>query len=217
MKKIRLAVVDDHALFRAGLINLLQESPDIEVVGEAGEGRSALQMIEGALPEVVLLDVNMPGMDGVETVRALRALPQTRNCKILMLTISKNDEDLFGAIQAGADGYLLKNIEPEELIHAIRKIHQGLSVLSPDVTRQVLGALQAGPNQLNEPLLSDREMEVLRCLAQGNTTLQTSSILVISENTVKTHVRHILEKLGAANRAEAVSKALHLGLLTPSE
>ncbi len=217
MKKIRLAVVDDHALFRAGLINLLQESPDIEVVGEAGEGRSALQLITQTLPEVVLLDVNMPGMDGVETVRALRAQPQTHNIKILMLTISKNEVDLFGAIQAGADGYLLKNVEPEDLTRAIRNIHQGLSVLSPDVTRQVLGALQAGASQPVEPVLSDREMEVLRCLANGNTTLQTSNLLVISENTVKTHVRHILEKLGAANRAEAVSKALHLGLLTPSE
>ena len=217
MKKIRLAVVDDHALFRAGLINLLQESSDIEVVGEAGEGRSALQMISRTLPEVVLLDVNMPEMDGVATVRALRAQPQTQNIKILMLTISKNEADLFGAIQAGADGYLLKSVEPEDLTRAIRNIHRGLAVLSPDVTRQVLGALQAGASQPVEPVLSDREMDVLRCLAHGNTTIQTSNLLVISENTVKTHVRHIFEKLGAANRAEAVSKALHLGLLTPSE
>ena len=217
MSKLRIAVVDDHALFRAGLINLLQESPDFEVVGEAGDGLTALGVIERTRPAVVLLDVNMPGMGGVDTVRALRSQPSTRDCKILMLTISKNEEDLFGAIQAGADGYLLKNTEPIELERAIHHIYEGLSVLSPQVTRQVLGALNANSSKSNGPILSEREMEVLRCLAQGNTTLQTAGILVISENTVKTHVRHILEKLSAANRAEAVSKALQMGLLTATE
>lgn len=217
MSKLRLAVVDDHALFRAGLINLLQESPDIEVVGDAGDGQTALEMIKRTHPAVVLLDVNMPGIGGVETVRAIRNLPTIRDCKILMLTISKSEEDLFGAIQAGADGYLLKNVEPEELHRAIQNVHQGLSVLSPHVTRQVLGALQSSSAHNNEPVLSEREMEVLRCLAQGKTTIETSRILVISENTVKTHVRHIFEKLHASNRVEAVSKALQMGLLTPSE
>lgn len=217
MSKIRLAVVDDHALFRAGLINLLHELPDIEVVGDAGDGQTALEMIERTQPQVILLDVNMPGMGGVETVRALRSQTSTRDCKILMLTISKSEEDLFGAIQAGADGYLLKNVEPEELHRAIINIQQGMSVLSPQITRQVLGALQTNISHSQEPILSDREMEVLRCLARGNTTLQTADILVISENTVKTHVRHILEKLDASNRAEAVSKALQMGLLSSSE
>lgn len=216
MSKLRVAVVDDHALFRAGLINLLQESPDFEVVGDAGDGRAALEMIERTRPAVILLDVNMPVMGGVETVRALRSQPSTRDCKILMLTISKSEEDLFGAIQAGADGYLLKNAEPHELERAIHNIHQGLSVLSPQVTRQVLTAIHTGANE-REPILSEREMDVLRCLAQGHTTLQTAKTLVISENTVKTHVRHILEKLNAANRAEAVSKALQMGLLAPKE
>lgn len=217
MDKIRLAVVDDHALFRAGLINLLQQLPDIEIVGDAGDGQTALEMIKRSQPQVILLDVNMPGMGGVDTVRALRSQPLMRDCRILMLTISKSEEDLFGAIQAGADGYLLKNVEPEELHRAIINIHQGMSVLSPQVTRQVLGALQANSIHNQEPILSEREMEVLRCLARGNTTLQTANVLVISENTVKTHVRHILEKLGAANRAEAVSKALQMGLLTSSD
>lgn len=217
MSKIRLAVVDDHALFRAGLINLLHELPDIEVVGDAGDGQTALEMIERTQPQMILLDVNMPGMGGVETVRALRSQTSTRDCKILMLTISKSEEDLFGAIQAGADGYLLKNVEPEELHRAIINIQQGMSVLSPQITRQVLGALQTNISHSQEPILSDREMEVLRCLARGNTTLQTADILVISENTVKTHVRHILEKLDASNRAEAVSKALQMGLLSSSE
>lgn len=216
MNKIRLVVVDDHALFRAGLISILQELADIEVVGDAGDGQAALDIIERTRPQVILLDVNMPGMGGVDTVRALRSRPSTHDCKILMLTISKSEDDLFGAIQAGADGYLLKNVEPEELHRAIINIQQGLSVLSPQVTRQVLGALQTNSSH-QEPLLSEREMEVLRCLARGNTTLQTASLLVISENTVKTHVRHILEKLQAANRAEAVSKALQMGLLPSSD
>jgi len=156
-------------------------------------------------------------MGGVETVRALRNQSSTSECKILMLTISKSEEDLFGAIQAGAYGYLLKNVEPHELYRAILNVHQGLSVLSPQITRQVLGAIQANASHSQESILSEREMEVLRCLARGNTTLQTAAILVISENTVKTHVRHILEKLNAANRAEAVSKALQMGLLISAE
>jgi DNA-binding NarL/FixJ family response regulator len=210
MTQVRLVVVDDHALFRAGLISLLSEMPEFLVVGEAGDGASALDVIHRAQPDVVLLDVNMPGMGGVETVHALRKGEQ---CRILMLTISKNEEDLFGAIAAGADGYLLKNAEPEELRRAILLVHQGMSVLSPQVTRQVLKAVNTEQNRSAENAISSREMEVLVCLAQGMTTVQIANDLFISENTVKTHVRHILEKLEASNRAEAVSKAAQMGLI----
>ena len=130
-----------------------------------------------------------------------------------MLTISKNDEDLFGAISAGADGYLLKNVSPDELFKAIRNVHAGLSVLAPDVTRQVLRAISLDQVGAADRGLSSREIEVLKCLAQGKTTAQISTELFISDNTVKTHVRHILEKLEAANRAEAVSKAVQLGMI----
>jgi len=131
-----------------------------------------------------------------------------------MLTISKSEEDLLGAIAAGADGYLLKSAEPEELRKAILLVHQGLSVLSPQVTRQVLKAATSNDlRHAGESDLSGREMEVLACLAQGKTTNQIASELFISENTVKTHVRHILEKLEASNRAEAVSKATQMGLI----
>jgi DNA-binding NarL/FixJ family response regulator len=211
MKKVRLAVVDDHALFRAGLISLLSEMAEFQIVGEAGDGESAVELVRRVQPDIVLLDVNMPGMGGVEVVRALRKSKVA--CKILMLTISKSDEDLFGAITAGADGYLLKNAEPEELRKAILLLQQGMSVLSPHVTRTVLRAVSADQGRPTELGLSSREMEVLDCLAQGKTTLQISSDLFISENTVKTHVRHILEKLQASNRAEAVSKALQMGLI----
>jgi DNA-binding NarL/FixJ family response regulator len=213
MTRVRLVVVDDHALFRAGLISLLSEIPDFHVVGEAGDGQSALELISRVKPDVVLLDVNMPGMGGVETVRALRDQQKGEDVRILMLTISKNEEDLLGAITAGADGYLLKNSEPEELRKAVLLVHQGMSVLSPQVTRQVLKAVSTDQARLPDYGLSTREMEVLECLAQGMTTIQIAEELFISENTVKTHVRHILEKLEASNRAEAVSKALQMGVI----
>lgn len=210
MKPIRLVVVDDHALFRAGLISLLAEMEDVEVLGEANNGESAIELVRSAKPDLVLMDVNMPGMDGVEAVRMLRT---SESCRILMLTISKNDEDLFGAIGAGADGYILKNAEPEELRQTIALVAQGMFVLSPQVTRQVVRAIGSDINKVPESGLSSREMEVLECLAQGKTTIQIAGKLFISENTVKTHVRHILEKLEASNRAEAVSKALQMGLI----
>jgi len=210
MKSIRLVVVDDHALFRAGLVNLLSQMDALKVVGEAGDGREALQVIHQTKPDVVLLDVNMPVMDGVETVRVLK---KTEDCRILMLTVSKHDEDLFGAIKAGADGYLLKSAEPDELLRAIEQVAEGKSVLSPEVTGRVLQVISSSQGMQTETLLSNREMEVLDCLARGMTSAQVASELFISENTVKTHVRHILEKLEAGNRAEAVSKAVQLGLI----
>ena len=209
-KPIRLVVVDDHALFRAGLISLLSEMDDFEVLGEANDGASAIELVRRMKPDLVLMDVNMPGVDGVEAVRMLR---KSETCRILMLTISKNDEDLFGAIAAGADGYILKNAEPEELRQTIALVAQGMFVLSPQVTRQVVRAIGGDRSRAQESGLSSREMEVLDCLAQGKTTIQIASKLFISENTVKTHVRHILEKLEASNRAEAVSKALQMGLI----
>lgn len=214
MKAVRLAVVDDHALFRAGLISLLREMSQFKVVGEAGDGTGAVEIVQELKPDVLLLDVNMPGMSGVDVVRAIRGLPKGEQCRILMLTISKSEADLLGAIEAGADGYLLKNVEPEELEKAILLVQEGMSVLSPQVTRQVLrAATSADKLRAADGGLSAREMEVLGCLAQGMTTSQIAAALFISENTVKTHVRHILEKLGASNRAEAVSKAAQRGLI----
>jgi len=210
MKTIRLVVVDDHALFRAGLVNLLNQMTQLEVVGEAGDGYEAVAVIKSTKPDVVLLDVNMPVMDGVETVRVLK---KSEDCHILMLTISKHDEDLFGAITAGADGYMLKSAEPNELLSAIQQVAEGKSVLSPEVTGRVLQVVSSGKNIYAESKLSKREMEVLDCLSQGMTSAQIASDLFISENTVKTHVRHILEKLESGNRAEAVRKAVQMGLI----
>jgi len=218
MTPIRLVVVDDHALFRAGLISILSEMQEFRVIGEADDGESALDVIRATKPDVLLLDVNMPGMGGVETVREIRKYPKDDQCCILMLTISKNDEDLLGSIEAGADGYLLKSAEPDELARAIQQVYNGLSVLSPQVTRRVIRAAVTGDQSRSmSGVLSSREMEVLACLARGKTTSQIAGELYISDNTVKTHVRHILEKMEASNRAEAVSKAVQMGLINTTK
>jgi len=210
MDKVRLVVVDDHALFRAGLVSLLSTVPEFEIVGEAGDGLEGLAVVERTDPDIILLDVNMPIMSGVEMIEALQ---ERQNLHILMLTVSKHDEDLFGAIAAGADGYLLKDAEPEELRRSINLVAEGKSVLSPEVTHRVFKAISSSRGIPLEVALSKREMDVLHCLAQGMTSAQIASELFISENTVKTHVRHILEKLEASNRAEAVSRAIQLGII----
>lgn len=208
---IRLVVVDDHALFRRGLVGLLNDFPDFNVVGEACNGYEALVVIEKEVPDVVLMDVNMPEMDGIQAVEKLRE--KKVPVRILMLTISEHEEDLLAAIRLGADGYLLKNTEPEDLKKSILHVAQGEGTLSPEVTGMVLKALARQGETSNQPPLSDRELEVLDCLSDGFTTGQIANNLFISENTVKTHVRHILEKLEASNRTEAVSKGLQLGLI----
>jgi DNA-binding NarL/FixJ family response regulator len=207
---IRIVVVDDHALFRRGLVGLLSEMQEFQVVGEAADGQEALTIVAEQQPDVVLLDVNMPGMSGVETLSAMRN--SNIEAQVLMLTISQHEEDLIGSIRAGASGYLLKNAEPESLRETILQVAAGRSVLAPEVTTQVFRLVRSGQVG-SSSVLSEREVEVLRVLAQGFTTAQTASELVISENTVKTHIRHILSKLEVGNRAEAVAKATKLGLL----
>lgn len=211
MKPVRVVVVDDHVLFRRGLVGLLAEMPDLQVVGEAGDGLSALQVVMETRPDVVLLDVNMPDMNGVETLRAFHKAQL--DPRVLMLTISQQEEDLIGAILAGASGYLLKNAEPEVLHQTILQIAGGNSVLSPEVTAQVMNALRRAQGRSVHNLLSERELDVLRCLSRGLTTSQVAAELFVSENTVKTHIRHILKKMKVGNRAEAVAKGLQQGLI----
>jgi DNA-binding NarL/FixJ family response regulator len=209
-EEIRIVVVDDHALFRRGLVGLLSEMENFHVVGEASNGEEALGIIGKQAPDVVLLDINMPGMSGIETLSALRR--RGLKSQVLMLTISQQEEDLLGAIRAGAQGYLLKNAEPETLQNTIKQVVAGKSVLAPEVTTQVFRLVRSG--QLGSSnVLTEREVEVLRNLARGLTTSQTGSEMFISENTVKTHIRHILEKLEVSNRAEAVARASQLSLI----
>ncbi len=210
MSPVRLVVVDDHALFRAGLIGLLNDMPEFKVIGEASNGKDAVELVRQLKPDIVLMDVNMPVMTGVEAVEAL--LPAEK-CKIIMLTISRQEEDLFGAITAGAEGYLLKNSEPEELRKAILQVAAGKSVLAPEVTQPIMRAVINVGGPVGDKGISKREIDVLDALSKGLTTAQIASHLYVSENTIKTHIRHILEKLDASNRAEAVSKANQLGLI----
>jgi DNA-binding NarL/FixJ family response regulator len=211
MKRIRLFVVDDHMLFRRGLIGLLSDMSEFEMVGEAGTGEDALLAIPEAQPDIVLLDVNMPGLSGVETLVALRKAGHSMSA--LMLTISQNEDDLIGAIMAGASGYLLKNAEPETLRRTLMDVAAGKSVLSPEITAQVFKVMRRARSTHQSDRLSERELEVLRFLSRGMTTGQIAARLYISENTVKTHIRHLLEKMEVSNRAEAVAKALQTGLL----
>jgi DNA-binding NarL/FixJ family response regulator len=207
----RLVVVDDHPLFRRGLISLLDEMPEFTVAGEAGDGVSALEVIRRACPDLVLLDVNMPEMNGVEVLRTIRR--ESPGLPVLMLTISRDDESLLGAISGGANGYLLKNAEPEALREGILRVLGGESVLSPEVTAKVFDTVRRLQSQRGQGPLSDRELEVLACMHRSLSTSQISQKLFISENTVKTHVRHILDKLEARSRSEAVAKAGELNLL----
>jgi DNA-binding NarL/FixJ family response regulator len=207
----RLVVVDDHALFRRGLISLLEEMNEFLVVGEASNGQDALWVIESVKPDVILLDINMPVLDGIQTLVAIRKTSPDQ--KVLMLTISQNDDDLIGAIVSGANGYVLKNTEPETLRNTILQVAGGNSVLSPEITAKVLQAVRRSQADRNKGLLSEREVEVLKCLARGQTTAQVANVLFISENTVKTHIRHILEKMEVNNRAEAVARAAQMDLI----
>jgi DNA-binding NarL/FixJ family response regulator len=211
MSRIRLVVVDDHALFRRGLVGLLEEMADFVVVGEAANGQDALPLIDKVKPDIILLDINMPVLDGLQTLAAIRRSHPDQ--KVLMLTISQNDDDLIGAIVTGANGYVLKNTEPEVLHNTIVQVAAGNSVLSPEVTAKVLHAVRRSQSDRSRGLLSEREVEVLKCLARGQTTAQIASGLFISENTVKTHIRHILEKMEVNNRAEAVARAAQLDMI----
>jgi DNA-binding NarL/FixJ family response regulator len=208
--QIRIVVVDDHALFRRGLVGLLAEMDGFQVIGEASNGQDALAVIAEQNPDIVLMDVNMPELSGIQALAALRQ--QGMAMPVLMLTISENEEDLIGAIRAGANGYLLKNAEPETLRNTIKQVVAGKAVLAPEVTAQVFRLVRSGQFDLAE-LLTEREVEVLQYLSHGLTTAQTGIEMFISENTVKTHIRHILEKLEVSNRAEAVARATQLGLL----
>lgn len=208
---IKLFIVDDHTLFRRGLIGLISDMPEFMVVGEAEDGVEALKKIPEIAPDIVLLDINMPRMDGIETVKALRKFEKPP--RIVMLTISQNDEDLFGAIKAGADGYLLKNTEPGDLRRALLQLAQGAGILSPEVTPTILRTVSRLASRDVPTGMSEREFDVLNCLANGQTTREIAETLFISENTVKTHIRHIMEKMDASNRTEAVSKALQMGMI----
>jgi two-component system NarL family response regulator len=214
---IRVLIVDDHALFRRGLEMVLEQEPDIDVVGEASDGAEALTKAVDATPDIVLLDVRMPKRGGIDACLSIKdAVPST---KIIMLTISDEEADLYDAIKAGAMGYLLKEISIEEVASAIRAVHGGQSLISPSMASKLLNEfasmIKRGDErqQVPAPRLTEREMEVLRLVAKGMNNRDIAKELYISENTVKNHIRNILEKLQLHSRMEAVVYAVREKLL----
>jgi two-component system NarL family response regulator len=213
--KIRVLVADDHALLRKSVVSLLSEESDIEVVGEANDGEEAIAMAADLVPDLILMDVRMPKVLGIEAARQISAAqPAT---KIVMLTVSDEEEDLFEAIKAGASGYLLKEIDPTEIAQAIRQIVAGHSLLSPAVASKLVSEFAAISRKSDErasrPSLTDRELQVLRYASDGLTNRQIGRRLQISENTVKNHIRNILEKLHLHSRMEAVLYAVREELI----
>jgi len=214
MQTIRVLLADDHALFRSGLTALLHNAGDIEIVGEAKDGHEALAKAEELVPDVILMDLYMPGLHGVEATGAIKKkLPQV---KIIILTISEEDADLFDAIKVGAHGYLVKKIEPEVLIETLRRVSNGEVFLSGRTAGKILREFSRlanrDPEILGEPL-SSREKDVLEKITKGATNKEIAAALFISENTVKNHLKNILGKLHLENRVQAATFALKKGLV----
>ena len=215
--QIRVMICDDHALFRRGLKMVLEAEPDIDVIAEAEDGETAVTEVAEHVPDVVLMDVRMPSVDGIEATRRIaEAVPST---KIVMLTVSDEEADLYEAIKAGATGYLLKEISIEEVASAVRAVVAGQSLISPSMASKLLTEFTNLAKRADErttvptPRLTDRELEVLRLVAQGKSNREIAGDLYISENTVKNHVRNILEKLHLHTRMEAVMYAVREKLL----
>jgi len=206
---IGLLIVDDHPVVRDGLRGMFAGDPQFSVLGEAGTGVEAVTVAEAVRPDVILMDLRMPAMNGVEAITALR--DRGIEARALVLTTYDTDRDVLPAIEAGATGYLLKDAPREELFRAVRAAARGEAVLAPSVATRLMGQLRS---PAKEPL-SPRELEVIELIAQGSTNREAAARLFISEATVKTHLLHIYAKLGVNDRAAAVAAAFERGLLTP--
>ena len=216
---IRVLLADPHALFRRGVRLVLDDEPDIEVVAECADGLEAVDRIVELVPDLVLMDVSLPGVSGIEATRRARSL--VPSVKVAILTVSESDDDLFAAVRAGATGYLLKEVSIEELPGAVRALAGGHSLISPSMASRLLGEFNALSRRVEEqrgtaPRLSDRELEVLRLVARGLSNKDIAAELVIAENTVKNHVRNILEKLQLRSRMEAAMYAVREKLVDAS-
>lgn len=209
---IRVMIVDDHAVVRKGLGMVLRLEPDIEVVAEAGDGQTGLELAQTLHPDIVLLDLVMPGLGGQEVAARLRR--SHPDIKVIILTGTEVDDRIFDLLAAGVEGYVLKNIEPAELVRAIRLVADGEAFLHPEVTKKVLGHMQHGQMQ-GPPLtpLTKRELEVLEWMASPNTYRQIAEQLNVSEETIRSHAKSILDKLGQPNRAQAVLVAVKRGII----
>lgn len=215
MKKIRLLVADDHKIFRQGIKKLLEEEPDLQVVGESADGRETVKRATELKPDIVLMDIAMANLNGLEATRQIKkALPET---KVIMLTMHKNEEYVLQSFQAGASGYILKEGAVEELVSAIRSIHQDKSFLSPTVSKTLVDAylrkMETGRTETPFDLLTDREREVLQLIAEGYTNREVAKQLFISVKTVEAHRAHIMQKLNIHDIAKLVKYAIQKGLV----
>jgi DNA-binding NarL/FixJ family response regulator len=216
---IRVVVADDQELVRSGFAMILAAQPDIEVVAEAGDGAAAVDAVRRLAPDVALLDIRMPGTDGIEACRAISA---ETGCRTVMLTTFDSDDYVFEALHAGASGFLLKDVRRDDLVHAVRVVAAGDSLLAPSVARRLIAdytsrpAASAVPSSARLDVLTARERETLLHLARGLSNAEIAAALVVSEHTVKTHVGNVLSKLGLRDRIQAVICAYECGVVTPS-
>jgi DNA-binding NarL/FixJ family response regulator len=216
-RPIRVLLAEDQAIVRAGFRALLNAQPDLEVAGEAADGRQAVALTRRVRPDVALMDVRMPELDGIEATRQITADPSTASTRVLVLTTFEIDEYVFGALRAGASGFLLKGGMPADLLAAIRLVAAGEALLAPSVTKRLIEAYVARPEQLPAPSgldeLTARELEVLRLVARGDNNREIAQALQLSPLTAKTHVSRILAKLGARDRVQLVVIAYQAGLV----
>jgi DNA-binding NarL/FixJ family response regulator len=215
----RCLIADDQAMVREGFAAVLAAQPDMTVVGQAADGADAVAQARELQPDVVLMDVRMPVMDGLEAARQILSEPEPQQTRVLMLTTFDLDDYVYEALRAGASGFLLKDATAAELVHAVRVIAAGDALLAPSVTRRLIAGFtrqpSAGPAPARLAALTARETEVLRLIARGLSNTEISDTLVIAEQTTKTHVSRILAKLGLRDRAQAVVLAYESGLITP--
>jgi len=209
-ERVRIVVVDDHTLFRRGITALLSRVAGFDVVGEAADGFEGIRTVVALRPDVVLLDLHMPGISGIDALQAiLRDAPGTH---IVMLTVSEEAEDLMLALRSGALGYLLKNIESEFLVDSVRRAAAGEAVMSPEMTAKLMREVRTGATPAAGPALSPREREILACLARGASNKEIARDLDVAESTVKIHVQHILRKLELSSRVQAAVWAVEHGI-----
>lgn len=211
MEKAKIMLVDDHALFRSGISSLLSDQPDLDVVAEAESGRQAIQIAEDIMPDLILMDINMPDGDGLEATKAIKDhIPYV---KIVMLTASDDDDLLFEAIKAGAQGYLVKHLDPSPFLEEVRRQLNGEAAISGDVALKIIRAFSHHQSEPPQGALTSREYEVLSLVGQGHSNREIATALTISENTVKNHLRNILQKLHFENRVQAAAYAIRHGLV----
>ncbi len=218
---IKVALIDDQPLVRAGLRTLLERDPDLQVVGEADNGQSGVRLVQQTKPDVVLMDIRMPGMDGLAATRQILGDAKLQGVKVVVLTTFDEDEEIGEAIRAGAAGYLLKDIAPDELRRAVHVVAGGEALLSPAITRRVMQQLAAQTSSRTNPALlaelTEREVEVLRHIGLGESNEEIAHNLVISPATARTYVSRLLDKLQARDRAQLVVIAYESGLVTPGQ